>query len=324
MTDHDHDHHPHDHDHNHHDRPPTLRIGHSPDPDDAFMWFPLTGIDGGPPLVDTGRFRFEAVQDDIESLNRRAEYGDLEITAISIAQYPYVADAYALTGCGASLGEGYGPKIVARAHPDNADDEPPFAFLRRPGRTIAIPGRRTSAYLAMSLMLESAALSVVEVPFEEIIARVADGEFDAGVVIHEGQLTYETADLVLLADLGAWWGEATGLPLPLGGNAIQRRLEDQFGPGTLREITASLRASIRYAMEHREEAIEYALRFGRGIDRDLAERFVDMYVNQLTLDFGERGRAAVRQFLTRAADLGLAPEVREKLTFIEPAEIVGQ
>ncbi|MFG0330375.1 MAG: MqnA/MqnD/SBP family protein [Phycisphaerales bacterium] len=290
---------------------PFLRIGHSPDPDDAFMWFPITGIDGGPPLIDTGRFRFEAVQQDIETLNTRSLEGDLEITAISIAQFPHVADRYALTSCGASMGDGYGPKIVARRRERTE-------WLLDPAVRTATPGDRTSAYLATRLRLGGRDFEHEAIAFDEIIERVADGTFDAGIVIHEGQLTYESSGLALVEDLGAWWTGATGLPLPLGGNAIRRDLEAMYGPGALEEITATLLRSIRFALDHREQAVDYALRFGRGLDRALADRFVEMYVNSHTLDFGERGRAGVREFLARASDAAITPALPEAPIFVDP------
>ena len=281
---------------------PVLRLGHSPDPDDAFMWFPITGIAGAPPALDTGRFRFQPVQQDIETLNRRSDRAELEITAISVAQYPHVSDRYTFTSCGSSMGDGYGPKLVAR--------EPISLDAIRDGRaTLAIPGRRTSAWLATGLMLGDASqVRATEVPFDQIIEAAAGGEFDAGLVIHEGQLTFQNHGLVLLADLGAWWTGRTGLPLPLGGNVIRRDLEAQYGPGTLGEVTATLLRSLQFALQHRQEAIDYALNYARGMDRALADRFVAMYVNTHTLDFGPTGREAVRRFLWEAREAGLVPE----------------
>ncbi|MCC6907487.1 MAG: ABC transporter substrate-binding protein [Phycisphaerales bacterium] len=295
------------------DARPVLRLGHSPDPDDAFMWFPITGIAGAEPALDTGRFRFEAVQQDIETLNRRSDGGELEITAISVAQYPHVADRYVFTSCGSSMGDGYGPRLVAR-------EPTPLDQIRSGKATLAIPGRRTSAWLATGLMLgDTSKVRSTEVPFDRIIDEVADGRFDAGLVIHEGQLTFQDRGLVLLADLGAWWTGRTGLPLPLGGNVIRRDLEDRFGPGTLREVTALLLRSLNFALEHREEAIDYALTYARGMDRALADRFVAMYVNKHTLDFGPVGREAVSRFLAEAAAVGLVPATGG-VEFIEPAQ----
>ncbi|MBL1218675.1 MAG: ABC transporter substrate-binding protein [Planctomycetes bacterium] len=311
---------------------PVLRIGHSPDPDDAFMWFPLTGIEGEcGPLIDTGRFAFEAVALDIETLNQKAQQSaELEITAISTAQYPYIADRYALTSCGASMGSGYGPRLVARRDVlGDAVPESAAAVSRwvggSDGRSIrlAIPGERTSAWLAMRLMMQAEAriapdaVTAEPVPFDEILPRVADGEFDAGLVIHEGQLTFEQYGLVLLQDMGQWWGAHSGTPLPLGANTIRLDLEAQHGPGTLREVTTTLSSSIAYALEHRDQAIDYALKFGRGLDRALAEQFVSMYVNKHTIDYGEQGREGVRRFLHEAAEAGLCPEAA--VTIITPA-----
>jgi 1,4-dihydroxy-6-naphthoate synthase len=281
----------------------TLQIGHSPDPDDAFMWYPLTGIDGGEPFIDTGRYHFTADPLDIESLNQRAERsGDLEITAISVAQFPFVADQYVITACGASMGEGYGPKLVAREQL-SLDD------LRNGERRVAIPGERTSAYLAFRLMLGMGLPNCEVVAFESIIDRVAGGEFDAGLVIHEGQLTFEQSGLVLIRDLGAWWTGETGLPLPLGANTIRRDLDDLHGPGTLLEICRLLESSVRFAMAHREQGLDYALQFGRGLERGLADEFVTMYVNERTLDLGATGREAIERFLNAAADSGLVPAI---------------
>ncbi len=276
------------------------------------MWFPLTGIDGGEPLVETGRFRYVTIAEDIETLNRRAaEVGDLEVTALSIAALPGVADRYALTTCGASLGEAYGPRIVT------ASGERDLEWLRGhlSAVTIAVPGRRTSAFLATSLLLGEFAAR--EVPFDRIAEEVLAGRAEAGVLIHEGQLTHESQGLHCAVDLGEWWTGETDLPLPLGGNAIRRDLEAQYGAGTLAEIATAQLRSIRYALEHREEAVEFALRFGRGLDRELADRFVSMYVNRLTVDLGARGRAGVQTFLERAEAAGLT-RPRGTIDFVEP------
>jgi len=295
------------------DTRPLLRIGHSPDPDDAFMWHPLTGRDGRGPAVDTGRFRFEAVAEDIETLNERSESGDLEITAVSVAQVPRIADRYALTACGASMGSGYGPKIVAR--------EPlePEAILER-DLVLAVPGTRTSAFLATGLLLGGRSFAFQARPFDEIIPAVRSGEFEAGVVIHEGQLTYDREGLHLVADLGAWWTERTGLPLPLGGNVIRLDLESIHGPGTLAEVTATLRRSLDHALAHRQESLDHALGYARGLERDLADRFVAMYVNEHTLDFGPTGREAVRRFLGEAESAGLVT-ARDEVRFVDPAGV---
>ena len=282
-------------------RPIVLRLGHSPDPDDAFMWWPLFGIDGGAPEVSSDRFRFEQVEIDIEAANRRAEEGEdlLEITALSCGQFPRVADRYAITACGSSMGEGYGPKLVARSSMSMEDLE-----ARSP--RIAIPGRRTTAALTLGLRLQG-----VEVPFDTVPAVVREGEVDAGVVIHEGQLTYAEDGLHLLEDLGAWWSRRTGGPLPLGLNLVRRDLETMHGPGTLVEIAGLLEASVRHALEHRATSIEYAMRFGRGIPAEIADRFVELYVNRLTIDAGESGREAIRRLFEEAAEADLLPAAEE-------------
>lgn len=265
-----------------------ILLGHSPDPDDAFMFY---GLARG--LVDAGPYRFVHEMQDIETLNRRALDGELHVTAVSVHAWAHLADRYALFACGASMGDGYGPLLVARPGLD-------LAAARR--RVIAVPGTLTSAYLALRLAIGDFEHAVV--PFDEIPGRVTAGEFDAGLLIHEGQLTYAREGLAALLDLGVWWGEETGgLPLPLGANAGRRDL----GPERLREIAGILRASIRYGLEHRKEAVAYALGFGRGLDTDLADRFVGMYVNDLTLDLGELGREAVRLFLARGHAAGLLP-----------------
>ena len=286
--------------------PIVLRLGHSPDPDDAFMWWPLFGIDGGDPDVSSDRFRFEQVEIDIEAANRRAEAGEdlLEITALSCGQFPRVADRYAITACGSSMGEGYGPKLVAR--------EPmPMESLESRSPRIAIPGRRTTAALTLGLRLRGIEWTPVEVPFDTVPAVVLDGEVDAGVVIHEGQLTYADDGLHLLEDLGAWWLKRTGGPLPLGLNLVRRDLEALHGPGTLAEIAGLLEASVRHALKHRSTSIEYAMRFGRGIPAEVADRFVELYVNRLTIDAGESGRDAIRRLFAEAAEADLLPATEE-------------
>ena len=283
---------------------PVLRLGHSPDPDDAFMWWPLLEIGGEGPRLDTGRFRFQAVAEDIESLNRRSERADLEITAMSCAQYPYVRDRYALTSCGASLGDAYGPKLVSK-RPMSADD------LRSPDVVLAVPGLRTTAFAVVSLLLGGRAFRHEVVPFDEIIGRVAAGEYAAGLVIHEGQLTYEDAGLHLIEDLGAWWSREHGVPLPLGVNAIRRDLEPRHGAGTLGEVTGLLRRSVEYALAHREESLAHALAFARGMAAEVADEFVRLYVNRWTVDFGPSGRGAVRTLLGALHRAGLAPDPGE-------------
>jgi 1,4-dihydroxy-6-naphthoate synthase len=278
-----------------------LRLGHSPDPDDAFMWWPLMQLDGRPPAIDTGRFRFESVMQDIQTLNERSLIGDLEITAISMHQYAHVCDRYAMTSCGASMGERYGPKIVAKAGHE-------LAWLRDPSVKIAIPGRQTTAFLALSLLLEETSLNVDPMPFEQIIDAVQDGRCDAGLIIHEGQLTYEAAGLVELADLGKWWSEQRGLPLPLGANVIRRDLDVMHGSGTCREITSLLVRSIEYALSHWEQGVDFAEPYAHDTSREQIEQFIRMYVNDYTLDAGDIGERAIRALLNAGRDAGLSPD----------------
>jgi len=272
-----------------------LRLGHSPDPDDAFMFY---GLAKG--LLRTGPYRFEHVLQDIQTLNQRARRGELEITAISIHAYPYVADKYALTSCGSSMGDKYGPMVVA-LKPMQIND------LR--GKRIAIPGELTTAFLALQLCLGKSGQAFEHhvVPFDQIPAHVRDGNADAGLIIHEGQLTYEKLGLHLVVDLGQWWDQQTGHPLPLGGNCIRKDL----GRPVMQEVTDILKKSIQYSLDHRSEAVEYSLAFGRDLDRNLADRFVGMYVNDWTLDYGPRGRAAISLLLKRGAEAGLVPPVGE-------------
>ncbi len=282
------------------DERPILRIGHSPDPDDAFMWWPLTAECG----FETTRFRYEPVPDDIERLNERSESGELEITAVSCAQYPRVADHYVLTECGASVGQQYGPMIVSRRPISTGD-------LIGGDVVLAVPGERTSAFAAATILLGAGTFRHVVVPFDQIIPRVAAGEIDAGLLIHEGQLTFDEAGLHLVADLGMWWSSRCGLPLPLGVNAVRRDLDERHGASTLQEVSADLKRCLEFALEHRGEALAYALRFARDLKPDLVEQFVDMYVNRFTLELGSVGRAAVRTFLHEAHQAGLVPDPGE-------------
>ncbi len=269
----------------------SIILGHSPDPDDAFMHWALAKN-----MLDTEEFRFEHRLEDIETLNGRALRGEYEITAVSIHAWAFVADRYALLNHGASMGEGYGPRIVARETFAVED------LQQGKGKCLAIPGERTSAHLAAQMRIGSYEYSLV--PFDEIPERVADGSFDAGLLIHEGQLTFQDQGLVLLEDLGAWWAEETGgLPLPLGGNCIRRDLGEDMG-----RVSGWLRESIRMGLDNRDEAVRYALSFGRGLDLAKADEFIGMYVNERTLDYGDEGREAVRLFLRRAHEAGLVPE----------------
>jgi 1,4-dihydroxy-6-naphthoate synthase len=279
-----------------------ITVGHSPDPDDAFMFYALAHD-----KLDTGDLAFRHELQDIETLNRRALRGELDVTAVSIHAYAYLADKYALLPSGCSMGDRYGPMVVARQ---------PLVLDDLTGLRIAVPGTMTTAYLALELLLADARkkvppaakekaklLDYVVMPFDEILGAVAAGKVDAGLIIHEGQLTFQKQGLHLVVDLGVWWHEKTGLPLPLGGNAVRRDL----GADTMRRISRLLKESIRYALDHREEALTYALKYGRDLDRALADRFVGMYVNDWTLDYGPRGRAAVARLLQEGHDAGVIP-----------------
>jgi 1,4-dihydroxy-6-naphthoate synthase len=265
----------------------TVRIGHSPDPDDAFMYY---GLASG--RVPTGDYEVEQVLKDIESLNRLALEGSIEVTAVSIHAYAYLADRYLLLPCGASMGDGYGPILVTRG-PE------PLDALK--SMTIAVPGRLTTAALALRLALGDVRMEVM--PFDRILPAVSGGDVEAGLLIHEGQLTYAQSELHKVLDLGAWWKVRTGLPLPLGGNAIRRDL----GARAIAEIGAFFRDSIAFGLAHRGEALTYALDFGRGIGRPLADRFVGMYVNDFTLDYGPAGRRAIDELLLQGHRAGAIP-----------------
>ncbi len=265
----------------------TLHVAHSPDSDDAFMFYALARD-----LIDTGDLRFEHELQDIQTLNERAMRGELEISAVSIHAYAYITDRYLLLPHGASMGERYGPRLVTR--------EPMAEAVLRKAR-IAVPGLLTSAYLALKLWEPSA--DTVVAPFDEIEDLVARGEVDAGLIIHEGQLTYAEEGLHLCLDFGEWWHGQTGLPLPLGGNVIRRDLGDEV----ITRASRLLRESIRYSLDNREAALAYAMEFARGMDPALADEFVGMYVNERTLDYGPEGREAVRLFLRRGAEAGLIP-----------------
>ena len=270
-----------------------LTLGHSPDPDDAFMFYALAEH-----RMDCKGWTFEHVLQDIQTLNERAMRGELDITAISIHAYPYVADKYALTSCGSSMGDGYGPVVVALK---------PLAIEALKGLTIAVPGTMTTAFLGLNLLLGKGTFSHVVVPFDEILPYVAEGKADAGLIIHEGQLTYQQHDLHKVLDLGEWWQGETGLPLPLGGNCIRRAL----GSEAMREVAAILKASIQYSLAHREEAVRHALKYARDMGTELADKFVGMYVNPWTIDYGSKGREAVKLLLQQGHKAGMVPEIGE-------------
>jgi len=272
-----------------------IRVGHSPDPDDAFMFYALAKD-----KIETGPYRFEHELVDIETLNRRAFSGDLELTAFSLHAYAYLADKYIVCTCGASMGDQYGPIVVAKKG---------YSIDETKGLTIAVPGTLTTAYLSLRLCLGLEPKHVV-VPFDEILNVVAAGHYqgqpvDAGLVIHEGQLTYGDDQLQLVVDLGKWWYAETGLPLPLGANGLRKDL----GPTVIRDVNRLLKESIQYGLEHRGAALDYAQGYGRGLDRRKADQFVGMYVNDWTLDFGPRGREAVTQLLARGHAAGIIPKL---------------
>lgn len=312
-----------------------LTLAHSPDPDDAFMWWPLTGKvlpDGARiqsedalPRLETGPIQFRAIPADIEALNRRAaEIGDYDITALSFRAYCDVQDRYAITACGASFGDGFGPKVIAPHGVCARLDGNARDVLSDPALTIAVPGRRTTAFLLLAILIGPGAIAqrperFIEMPFDRVIPAVASGEVGAGIVIHEGQILYEGAGLGLICDLGAWWKNETGLPVPLGCNAIRRDLDERFGDGTTSKVVGLLRESIAYALARREESVRYTLPFAlanaakKGADvarpptLERIDRYISMYVNALTEDMGERGHEAVRTLLTRGHGLGLCP-----------------
>ena len=273
------------------------------------MWFPLIPDSDGRALIETGRYRFEHILEDIQSLNVRCEKAELEITALSIHQYPFVADKYALTSCGSSMGDGYGPMIVTRDPMMTPDD-----LRKLPAPGIAVPGTRTTAFLALSLLLGKGSFHYHVLPFDQILQAVSQGQAAAGLIIHEGQLTYQNLGLHLTIDLGKWWSQKHGLPLPLGGNAIRRDL----GQPVMREVCSILLASIDFALKHRQAALQHALSYARDMDASLADRFVGMYVNHWTLDYGQRGRKAVRALLQQGHQAGLVPDAGD-IDFVDPA-----
>ncbi len=262
-----------------------VRVGHSPDPDDAFMFHALTTG-----AIDTANRSYEHVLLDIQTLNEKAKNCEYEISAVSIHSYPEIADDYALMNCGASMGEGYGPMLIS-TNEISIDDAKKS--------TIAIPGLGTSAYLALRLALGDVEVEVV--PFDEIMPAVIDGKYDVGVIIHEGQLTWEKEGVNLVLDLGVWWNEKTGLPLPLGGNVVRRNL----GAEMCEILSNDVKLSIIHSLENPDAALEFAKEWGRGIDDDTNREFVGMYVNQRTIDYGKEGRDAVRLFLKEGQRIGM-------------------
>lgn len=265
--------------------PRTIHVGHSPDSDDAFMFYALA--EG---LIDTGDLTYRHELQDIETLNRRALKGELEVTAVSIHAYAYLSDRYALLPSGSSMGDRYGPRLVSRAPAQLSDAH---------GARIAVPGLLTTAYLALRLAVPE--FEPVVTPFDQIEDAVVEGKVDFGLLIHEGQLTYSDLGLHLIADMGEWWFQQTGLPLPLGGNVVRKDL----GSDLIATISRHLRDSINYALEHRSGALDHAMRFARGLDRSKADTFVGMYVNDWTRDYGVKGREAVHKLLARGFDAGI-------------------
>ncbi len=284
-----------------HAEPMTIHVGHSPDPDDAFMFHALAND-----KIPTGSYKFLHELQDIETLNRRAFQAELELTAVSLHGYAYLTDKYALCSCGASMGDDYGPMVVARESTDRVGLQ---------GKTIAVPGTLTTAFLALNLWMggrgsgigdhsgETALFRYEVHPFDEILDVVERGDADAGLIIHEGQLTYGDQGLDLIVDLGQWWKQQTSLPLPLGANAIRKDL----GQEVMEEVTALLKQSIQYGLDHRDEALAYALQYGRNLDQAKADQFVGMYVNDWTLDFGDQGREAVNLLLHKGFEANIIP-----------------
>src|SRR5947209_4539890 len=273
-----------------------IAVAHSPDSDDAFMFYGLATH-----KVRTPGLRFTHTLCDIETLNRKAREGVYDVTAISFHAYPYIQDQYALMACGGSVGEGYGPMIVSpRA----------FTATEIKGKKIAVPGTLTTAYLALQLF--SPGIETEVVPFDQIIPQVLEGKYEAGLIIHEGQLTYDKSGLHRVVDLGRWWQKVTGLPLPLGGNAIRRGL----GTDLMSAASSALRESIQYGLDHREEALAYAMQFARDLDAQSADKFIGMYVNERTIDYGPEGREAVRRLLDMGYKAGIIP-FEARVEFVE-------
>jgi 1,4-dihydroxy-6-naphthoate synthase len=272
-----------------------IHVAHSPDSDDAFMFYALATR-----KIDTGDLNYVHLLNDIETLNRKAMQGEYEVSAISFHAYAYLSDKYALMSCGASMGRNYGPIVVAAKpmRPETLGE-----------KVVAIPGTLTTAFLALRLFEPNVKYEVV--PFDKILDEIQKGKYEAGLLIHEGQLTYREMGFHKVVDLGEWWLERTGLPLPLGGNVIKREL----GKETIEQVTSDIRKSIQYGLDHREEAMAYAIQFSRGLDTQKADRFIGMYVNDLTLDYGNEGREAVRRLLDEAHQKSIIPN-KVKLEFV--------
>ena len=277
-------------------------LGHSPDPDDAFMFYAMAKN-----KIDLRGYRFDHSLEDIQTLNERARRGELHISAISIHAYAYVADKYALLPCGASMGDGYGP-IVVRKIRNSGQDVDPREWLRR--CVIAVPGELTSAFLALQLFLGK--FDYLVVPFDKIFDAVKSARADAGLIIHEGQLTYAQSGFEKIVDLGEWWKRKTGLPLPLGGNVVRKDIP----PAVRHDLSEIIRESIDYGLAHRDEAVRHSLAYARDMDAKLTGKFIGMYVNEFTRDYGETGRAAIRKFLTAARDKGYI-DVPVEVEFVE-------
>ncbi len=284
----------------------TLLLGHSPDPDDAFMFYAMAAD-----KIDLMGYRFEHTLQDIQTLNERAMRGELHLSAVSIHAYAHLLDTYALLPCGASMGDGYGPMFVCRQSQGpaaNTSEEEKKIWLR--SKKIAVPGLMTSAYLSAQLYLGREFNHSV-VPFDEIFDAIRSGSVDVGLIIHEGQLTYAKEGFEKVADMGEWFKGETGLPLPLGGNVIRK----DFTQEQRSELNTIMKESIRYGLEHRRAAVDHSMAHARGMEVPLADEFIGMYVNDYTLDYGDSGRAAIREFLGRAADKGLVPRL-DKLEFV--------
>ncbi|HSE98069.1 MAG TPA: MqnA/MqnD/SBP family protein [Blastocatellia bacterium] len=264
-----------------------ITLGHSPDPDDAFMFYALAAD-----KINTGGLSFRHIIEDIETLNRRAMVAELDVTAISIHAYAYVLDQYALLTSGASMGDNYGPLVISHK---------PMSLNQLRNSTIAVPGKMTTAYLTLRLCLGDP--KAIVIPFDQIMDAVERGDADAGLLIHEGQLTYAARGFEKVIDLGEWWKIETGLPLPLGGNAIKKSL----GAELISDLSRLLRESIEYGLAHRNEAVHHSMTYARGMETELTDKFVGMYVNDFTLDYGEAGRAAVRELLDRGHEAGIIP-----------------